>query len=351
MPRIPFKRTFYGEMKACLSSIYHIVRGNIPKRLFHWPYNTKGKSTQIVVDVMKRTFVDENIKTSPQLKNTDDLKEYIRKERFDAFIVGSDQVWREAYVSDVSVFFLNFLGKDDPVKRIAYAGSFGIDKWTFDQSKTSELKGLAEKFDSISVRETSGIGLFKTYLKQDVCRVCDPTILISSSDYTKLIRNSSDAYSLKGKLFAYVLDKNMPKLNLVKQLSEELNLPSEVYSAELDLSPYGTEEDALKKAPHTVAQWVRAISECSFMVTDSFHGTVFSIIFHKPFAVIGNSFRGNARMDSLLSIFHLNDRIINDYSDYKRVLDLKEIDWESIESILHKERSSGSNFLLNALSV
>ena len=99
---------------------------------------------------------------------------------YDAFIVGSDQVWRPSYNQHLEQAFLNFTENWKNVKRIAYAASFGVDNWEFTKKQTKECKRLVQKFDFVSVREDTAVNLCKEHLGIEATHVLDPTLLLSA---------------------------------------------------------------------------------------------------------------------------------------------------------------------------
>ena len=104
---------------------------------------------------------------------------------YDAYVVGSDQVWRPNYNPFMKAMFLGITERED-VKRIAYAASFGTSKWEFSPQMTSECAVLAKKFDMITVREKSGVDLCREYFGVEATWVLDPTMLLNREDYEKV---------------------------------------------------------------------------------------------------------------------------------------------------------------------
>ena len=150
------------------------------------------------------------------------------KGKFDAYICGSDQIWRYKYYpffeNDIANVYLKFLD-DEPCKRIAYAASFGTDKWEYPANATAECKKWIQKFDAVSVREESGIKLCSTYFEVKAKHVLDPTMLLSKEDYVALIEISNVPKS-KGNLFCYILDATEEKLMVVKNIEKQRHLTS-----------------------------------------------------------------------------------------------------------------------------
>lgn len=244
---------------------------------------------------------------------------------FDALVVGSDQVWRPRYNYNVADCFLKFVGRI-PIKRVAYAASFGTDKWEFTDEQTKECTALAKHFDGISVREKSGLGLCREHLGVEAVHVLDPTLLLDASDYTVLCK---DIPTREPFVFAYILDKSEDKLKQIMDFAKRKGLPYFIKSADGDVS-----------MDDTIELWLSNFRDAAFVITDSFHGTAFSIIFNKDFYVFGNVDRGNSRFDSLLEIVNLKSRMTecinsleNDSVDWKQVnlkredFALKSKDW------------------------
>lgn len=268
------------------------------------------------------------------------------KGKFDAFVCGSDQIWRYKYYlffeGDIANVYLKFLG-DDSCKRIAYAASFGTDNWEYPAKETAECKNWIQKFDAVSVREETGVKLCSTYYDIKAKHVLDPTMLLSKDDYVDLIEKS-DVPKSTGNLFCYILDNTDEKMNVVKNIEKQRHLSSFFMNG--DCSNWT--EDLEKRIQPPVESWLRAFYDSEFIVTDSFHACVFSILFHKQFLVIGNKERGLARIYSLLSMFGLEDRLTSDTGlDINR---MKTIDYDRVDEILAKHREESRTFLIQALT-
>ena len=221
---------------------------------------------------------------------------------YDAFVVGSDQVWRPSYNHHIKNAFLGFAENWKNVKRIAYAASFGVDNWEFTKEQTEECKKLVRKFDLVSVREDTAVNLCKEQLGIVATHVLDPTMLLSVDNYQKLIGELK--ISDKPYLFSYLLDESEEKINILKDICNKLNLPIRKIKLENDISKIPMSR--LKSLIYpSIQEWLASFAQADFVVTDSFHGTVFSIIFNKPFVVLPNKGRGVSRFESLLKTIGL----------------------------------------------
>lgn len=268
------------------------------------------------------------------------------KGKFDVWICGSDQIWRYKYYpffeGGIANVYLKFLG-DDSCKRIAYAASFGTDNWEYPAKETAECKNWIQKFDAVSVREETGVKLCSTYYDIKAKHVLDPTMLLSKDDYVALIEKS-DVPKSKGNLFCYILDNTDEKMNVVKNIEKQRHLSPFFMNGDCG----NWTEDLEKRIQPPVESWLRAFYDSEFIVTDSFHACVFSILFHKQFLVIGNKERGLARIYSLLSMFGLEDRLTSDTGlDINR---MKTIDYDRVDEILAKHREESRTFLIQALT-
>ena len=273
---------------------------------------------------------------------------YIDKEfHYEAYIVGSDQVWRPNYNPFQTAMFLDFVKRDN-VKRIAYAASFGTSIWEFTPQMTEECSRLAKLFNLLTVREGSGVKLCREHLGVEATHVLDPTMLLNREDYEKVVLAENEPKS-GGTLFHYILDPSDEKQNLINQLAATRNFKP------FTIMPKCQAENRTKwDVKHriedcvfpTVTSWLRGFMDAEMIVVDSFHGAVFSIIFNKPFWVIGNRKRGNARFESLLGIFGLDDRMIEPGQEIDWN---KEIDWERVNDIREREKGRSVNLLKDAL--
>ena len=141
----------------------------------------------------------------------------MRKYRgYDAYVVGSDQVWRKSYSPCLPVYFLNFLPENNSAKKISYAASFGSAKLDFAPKEIEKYSRLLQRFDAVSVREFSGQKLCCTVFNISAEVVPDPTMLLTAEDYYSL--RGEHLNCAKGKLVTYILDETPEKTNIIKNL-------------------------------------------------------------------------------------------------------------------------------------
>lgn len=285
-----------------------------------------------------RPFTQRHIRTTRRIFHNDELPELDNEYKFDAYVVGSDQVWLP-YMSPW--MFLSFVKRPE-VKRFAYAASFGTDTWRFTPGQTQECNKYAKMFNKISVREDSGVKLCKDFLGVEAQHVLDPTLLLNKNNYMSLIKKSYDGNRT---LFSYVLDKSEDKIEFVEFMAKEKGLKIVTCMSEDKLIP-GVTKDFSKCIYPSVDKWLNGFNNAEFVVTDSFHGTVFAIIFNKQFVTIGNERRGMARFESLLKMFGLEDRLVTDFVDIVPLLS-RQINFNHVNKLIEKYKIESIKFLEN----
>lgn len=267
----------------------------------------------------------------------------LAKEHFDAFIVGSDQVWRPAYAPYLPDYFFEFLPARFKGRRIAYAASFGVNAWSLAEKPTRRLAALLARFDAVGVRERSGIALCEHHFGKQAVEVLDPTLLLTPADYLEVLSVAEAASGPDAgvrRLWVYVLDLTADKQAAVDRVA-----------AALDLVPSYHQGAVVKegKVAAPVTEWLAGLRDADFVFTDSFHGTAFSILFNKPFFVYANPARGTARFSSLLDLFCLQERLIRASDELTGALLAAPIDWSSVDRRLQGKRDEARAFLAEAL--
>lgn len=297
-------------------------------------YLIKAQYTQHFVDENIRNFYVSNY--SRDIKPTD----------FDAIVVGSDQIWRPKYIkytlkTSIENAFLGF-AKSWNIKKFSYAASFGTDEWEYTKAQTVIVKDLIKKFKTVSVREHSGIKLCSEHLGVTAEQVLDPTMLLTKEDYINAFEIHKEPKS-EGNLMVYILDQSDEKKIIVEQIAREKGLTSFMVGANND-GKIPLEE----RIQPRLQKWLRGFYDAEFIVTDSFHACVFSILFGKPFIAIGNTNRGLSRFESLLGMFDLQENLISKNIQYDNNKDY------SIPLSVYKKwdfwRNKSMTYLINNLS-
>lgn len=268
--------------------------------------------------------------------------EDISEADFGCYIVGSDQIWRPRYFKNIENAFF-FFAKGWNVKRLSYAASFGTDDWEYSNDQARLCSSLLTKFNAVSVRELSGVDICSKYLYYDNAKhVLDPTMLLTCEDYLQLL--CDDGSKSEGDLLTYILDETNEKTQVVDEIAEKNGFKPFSVNA----NPEDINASLEERIVPPLENWIKGFRDAKFVITDSFHACVFSILFHKPFIVYGNKARGLARFQSLLSMFDLSDRLITSVADFKKD-SMNEIDWVKVDAGLEKYKNISETFLLENL--
>jgi len=274
---------------------------------------------------------------------------------YNVVVVGSDQVWTPLSLPNR---FFNLLFVDDSVRRIAYASSFGVSEIP-DFQKTATGRYL-DRFYRIGVREQRGKELVESLSHQKAQVVADPTLLLTRKEWEQeideVISESTQTNKKRAEgvpyIFCYLISPNVEARVQVRKLSEKTGLPIITIR---HMEQYREIDECIgDEAPYNVDpnDFVRYVSKAAYVCTDSFHCTVFSILFHRKFMTFyrtSNKDRTNrnSRIDSLFEVLGVSRNHI-----YSRDLDKIEdpIDWERIDDNLSKLRLQSISFLEKALS-
>ncbi|WP_430974582.1 polysaccharide pyruvyl transferase family protein [Sunxiuqinia rutila] len=327
--------------------IYRTLRGGIFRNKHYLPiipnFLTKSKYKYIAQNTDH--FIKNNINTTDFFSGKNQpTKTEINK--YDVFIVGSDQVWRKRY-SNLHNYFLGFLNKNTNSLKIAYAASFGTDNLA-EYSKNDKRKcaKLAQLFDRISVREDSALKICKDQFCINAEQVLDPTLLLEKKEYLEIIKEEPERND--NTLLCYILDKTNEKQVIIEEISNKLALTS-VNNMPIETFNGKKEQNISNCIFPSVSKWLAGFRDANFVVTDSFHGTVFAIIFNKPFISIGNKKRGITRFTSLLKIFDLEYRLI---STEEQLSDkhFQKIDYTKVNTLKTQWQNKSIQFLLSNLN-
>jgi hypothetical protein len=269
-------------------------------------------------------------------------------EQANAIVVGSDQVWRKPY-SNIPEYLLEF-SRGMKVKRISYAASFGKDDLSeYGDKLIKKSAALAKKFDAISVREDSGVDICNEYWGVKAQQHVDPTLLLEKDDYLKLINEDLNVLKKSdGQIFTYVLDFDTNKDEIIDKVSSHLKMKSFDIMPPKPMTKKELKSNPNKFALPHVTQWLKSFKDADFVITDSFHGSVFSIIFNKPFIAIGNKERGLTRFSSLLRLFNLEDRLVSNSNGALSIVD-SPINWKEVNEIKLREKKRGIKYLKDNL--
>lgn len=262
-----------------------------------------------MVDIQQHTnrFIEQHLKRSKPVYSSSSLRALLEEENIKCVIVGSDQVWRADYSPCIADFFLSSL-LDYPCIKLAYAASFGHGNWRFTDQQTRVAKTGIASFTGVSVRENEGVALCSNYLNASASWVCDPTLLLPLSTYMSLVADipkSSEKF-----MFSYLLDSNNDKAALAAMVSNATSSSIKTCYPKGNIANPQFADISLYCYP-PLEKWLTLFRDSEIVLTDSYHGVLFSIIFEKKFLVLINKERGASRFESLLKIVDFSANIID----------------------------------------
>lgn len=263
--------------------------------------------------------------------------------KYDFFIVGSDQVWNtnfwmewDSLVNTINAVFLKFLSKE---KRVAYAASIAIPEIPKDKEKI--FKDGLNEMKAISVREKTGADLVKNLTGREVPVVVDPTILLSKEEWQK-IEMVPEWYNGEKYILTYFLGNPSP---IIKNIAKKNNW--KIYNL--------MDKDNFDLYTSRVEEFVYLINHAQLVVTDSFHASVFSILMNTSFLVVNRQQKGVAdmtsRIDTLMELFGYQDRyIVNGKCDLSDE-EILYMDFSNVKSIQEREIERSTEYMKEALNI
>lgn len=290
------------------------------------------------------SFKSNYCRFTAKITARDELNEMGKK--YEAFVLGSDQVWNPANL-EMDFYTLNFVPSDKI--KIAFAPSFGVS--TIPEKQINKTKRYLSRIQFISIREKAGAKIIKELIDRDVPVVCDPTALLTVEQWDEI--KSSKIYCSDNYIFCYFLGANplhREFANKLKRLTGyqivALQHIDEFVEGDLsfgDITPYDV-------GPQ---DFVNLISKAKIVLTDSFHGTMFSVYYHKDFYsfpryIEGKTDSTNSRIVSILTLLDIPERLIKGNENVEGCLQ-RTIDWESVQTNLNVFRDKSMEYLKDAL--
>lgn len=290
-------------------------------------------------------FAEENVRATRRVLRPGQVKSLARSGAFDIAIAGSDQVWRPAMARVLDNAFASLEGED--VTRLSYAASFGLDHADeFGPRLHSDFGRQLRQFEAVSVREQSGVALCRSEWGVDATHVLDPTMLLPPEYWSAIADRASEIPSDRSPYLLFMLlDPTEEALAWAHRLAADRGLKLRSFYPKPLKSRREFRARPGDFVMPSVESWLSGIRDADLLVTDSFHSTVFSILFKTPFFVLGNKSRGNARLVSLTNTFGLQDRQVEPQGLPAR----SALDWKAVHDTLALKRGESEDFLHKAL--
>lgn len=256
----------------------------------------------------------------------------------DIFMTGSDQVWGPLSTQMYDeAYFLHFAGSE--TKKIAYSASFG--RTDFNDDIVSKYKKMLSNYNAIAVRENSAVELLNQWSIPCAGQVLDPTLMITPEEWSKFIKED-----IKGKYILVYQLHNNPLLNdYAKKLAKYTELPL------LRISPSFHQIRRGGKLVYLpdLGEFLSYIKNCTYLITDSFHGTAFALTFNKQFLEILPNNKTSSRNQSILQLTGLENRVIIDFNDFSKVNEI--IEYNKVNTVLNRERQKSLDILKGFLKI
>lgn len=275
------------------------------------PVNEKGKRI--------KPFIDKEFEILPPVDSNRKMRKCCGQNKLDAVIVGSDQVWRRDFALKFGWnYFLDFV--PDNVIKLSYAASFGLDQWVYTSSDALKIKNLLSSFSGVSVREKDAVILLRNNIGIEADCDIDPTLLLKNEDYDRI---AAERPISKPYVFIYWLGK---KSDIVDEIERYRIKGYEIITVFL-------RDDKIELG---IGEWIAAIKYADCVITDSFHGCVFSILYNRKFKIYKNSSGGVSRLSTLFEMFGIKEST-------------NLISVENVDSILKPYRQKAADYVLKSL--
>lgn len=267
-----------------------------------------------------------------------DLSELAKE--YDLFICGSDMIWSEDFYDDWKYLYLAFAEKS---RSLTYAPSFGKNK--IKPEHINECQEYLNGIGCLSCREQAGVELLRNQFKLEATRVLDPTLLMSADDWNAIINNNDRLVQEKYNLAYCFLGTTHGREKVFSQVAH-INDKKFVILTGFD----GVFKKYKYKQGCGPLEFVRLYRDSEFVVTDTFHGMLFAIIFRKPFVVLAKEPFGVSadRLKSTLSLLGLDDRYVN-YD--VNIEDYLTIDYSKADAIINENKQTSLSFLYNIIKL
>lgn len=263
----------------------------------------------------------------------------------DTFITGSDTLWWDTSKAK-DFFFLDFALSDK--RKVAFSTSFAFDEPAINENKQKALKYLFKRFDSISVREQSGVDILKNNFGIDnAVQIYDPTLIADRKIFDKLAEESD--LDEANYILAYILDSTKEKIKCINEYAKILNKKLIIINNPYLNFKYDYRHKPSKHKNYYLEDFVYLIKNADFIITDSFHGACFSTIYEKKFVAILNKSRGGARY-KIFDDMALSHRIIKSIDKIFNIQYTDDVNFTTAKRIIMREREKGLNWLKEALT-
>ncbi|OPJ61897.1 polysaccharide pyruvyl transferase family protein [Clostridium chromiireducens] len=316
--------TIKERIKEILSDFYYRV-----------PIIELKKMNYVLRERKFNEFTEKYVQQTNYIITKDRIPKGIEK-MYDFFVCGSDQVWNPEFDINSEIDFLTFANKG---QKIAYAPSFGVSE--LPMKCINDYKKWIGQIDCLSIREQAGADIIKELTGRDAVVLVDPTLMLTKNEWLLISKKPKLKLPKKYILTYFLGDKSKSAEEKINYIAKKNNLDVINF---LDFS----NKYIYSLSPH---EFIWLFNKCELVYTDSFHGSVFSLIMKKPFIVFDrqdNHTSMNSRLDTLLSLFKMESRREENITNDNQIFN---IDFTNVDSILEVERSKAFIYLKDALKL
>lgn len=329
----------YGLIKGSLK-IIELIKDKYNARKAFAANSEKVKERHKIFE----DFFNKYIKHSTKFYTLEEMRN-IQSLPYSTLIAGSDQIWNYMQTRYLDVFFL-MMANRWKAKKISYAASFSVSR--IPKSKRAMYKQYLENMDAISVRETIGIDIVKSCSDCRAITVLDPTLLLNRNEWIEYIGKKDYLPENKKYVVIYTLSGSHYIYTLAKKIAKKLD--AEVINIKLSFSKIKGDDGITHICNAGPREFISIFSQAVYVITDSFHGTAFSINFNIPFTTLLNPASNiNSRALSILKLTGTESRLIYDYGENKEP-DTLNIDFAPINKIIEANREKSLNFIKENLA-
>lgn len=337
------------EQMGCQAEVIDCNRIGEEKKLFHWHTaslkallgSARNNVLSLISERSRRrkfaAFSRDCVGRSTPCHTRKALEEKCRQ--YDAVITGSDQVWHPQICEGRREFFLDLPLRSE--QKIAYAPSFGVSEYTEDE--VAAYMPLINDIAHLSVREHAGQELILRHTGRYAPLVVDPTMLLTATDWNRLATPTPYQHYL---LYFTILDEPSGLDAAVRRLAARRNLKIVRIGLVKDIIKPGF-INARAAGPQ---EFLGLVRDADLVVTSSFHGTVFSILYEKNFICVLNNNNRNSRLETLVRQLGLEKRLVRDAEHIDVALAEQEPDYTAVAEKLQYLRAQSLHFLQQALS-
>lgn len=330
------KRTKMSSPTAKMS-----VKKHLQEWLFPIIANWKARNFREAQKERNRKFESFHLENTKQSECYDRIDKLMAAQLdYDVLISGSDQVWNPGVYSSLDPYLLRF--GTEKMKRVAYASSFGVSSLPKDVK--AYYKEALQNYDAISVREDKAVELVKSVSGCNAQLVLDPTLLLNEEQWLEV------AKPVKGlPEVPYILIYELSEIPYIKQVAQYIS--TQTGMPIVRICKNATVEDSEQEIMNIIdagpSEFLYLFSKAGCVVTNSFHGTAFSINFGKQFyTIIPNAKSNNSRQKSILKLMGCEERMLVEHSPMPEI---KTLDTARVNENLQREREKSMNYLKNAI--